>query len=86
MGRSMDSHKRARQLIVDQLCALSGGPCFYIGRDMKTSHTGLKITDLEWNANLELTRQALEKNGISRQDQAEFLSMFERFKTDIVEG
>jgi hemoglobin len=44
-GRSMDSHKRARQLIVDQLCALSGGPCFYIGRDMKTSHTGLKITD-----------------------------------------
>ncbi len=24
-GRSVDSHKRARQLIVDQLCALSGG-------------------------------------------------------------
>jgi hemoglobin len=86
MGRSMDSHKRARQLIVDQLCALSGGPCFYIGRDMKTSHTGLKITDSEWNANLELTRQALEKNGISGQNQAEFLSMFERFKADIVEA
>jgi hemoglobin len=86
MGRSMDSHKRARQLIGDQLCALSGGPCFYIGRDMKTSHAGLKITHLEWNANLELTRQALEKNGISHQDQAEFLLIFERFNADIVEA
>jgi hypothetical protein len=53
---------------------------------MKTSHAGLKITHLEWNANLELTRQALEKNGISRQDQTEFLLLFERFKADIVEA
>lgn len=86
MGRSMDSHMRARQLIVDQLCALAGGPCFYIGRDMKTSHTGLKITDSEWNANLELTRQALDQNGIDSREQAEFLSMFERYKADIVEA
>jgi hemoglobin len=86
MGRSIDSHKRARQLIVDQLCALSGGPCFYIGRDMKTSHMGLKITDSEWNANLQLTKQALEKNGIGSQEQADFLSMFERYKADIVEA
>ena len=86
MGRSLDSHKRARQLLVDQLCALSGGPCFYIGRDMKTSHMGLKITDSEWNANLELTRQALEKIGIGRTEQAEFLSMFDRYKADIVEA
>lgn len=86
MGRSMDSHKRARQLIVDQMCALSGGPCFYIGRDMKTSHMGLKITNAEWNANLELTRQALEKNGIRRQEQADFLSIFEGYKADIVEA
>lgn len=85
-GRSMDSHKRARQLIVDQLCALSGGPCFYIGRDMKTSHTGLGITDSEWNANLDITRQALEKNGIRGPEQTEFLSMFERHKADIVEA
>lgn len=85
MGRSIDSQKRAGQLIVDQLCALSGGPCFYIGRDMKTSHAGLRITGLEWDANLALTRQALEKNGIGRQEQAEFLSIFERFKADIVE-
>jgi hemoglobin len=86
MGRSTDSHRRAQQLIVEQICSLSGGPCYYIGRDMKTSHAGLRITQSEWDANLELTRQALQTNGIESREQAEFLSVFELYKTDIVEG
>ncbi len=40
-GFSTDSVKRIRQLIVDQLCAAAGGPCFYTGRDMKKTHAGL---------------------------------------------
>ncbi len=28
MGRSIDSNRRARQFLVDQICALAGGPCF----------------------------------------------------------
>jgi len=34
-GRSLDSRQRTRQLIVDQVCSLAGGPCVYTGRDMK---------------------------------------------------
>ena len=30
-GHSGDSIKRIRQLIVDQLCAVTGGPCVYTG-------------------------------------------------------
>jgi hemoglobin len=86
MGRSIDSHKRAQQLIVDQICSLSGGPCYYIGRDMKTSHAGLGITDSEWEANLEFTRAALKKNGVGDRERAEFLSLFERYKSDIIEA
>ena len=41
VGHSADSIKRIRQLIVDQLCAATGGPCVYTGRDMKTAHAGL---------------------------------------------
>jgi hemoglobin len=84
-GRSIDSHKRSRQLLVDQICSLSGGPCYYIGRDMKTSHAGIGITESEWTANLELTKQVLESKGVSSREQAEFLSLFERYKNDIVE-
>ncbi|HSM78020.1 MAG TPA: hypothetical protein VLT57_10360, partial [Bryobacteraceae bacterium] len=36
-GRGADSLRRAKQLLKDQLCALTGGPCTYIGRDMKTA-------------------------------------------------
>ena len=86
MGRSIDSHQRAQQLIVEQICSLSGGPCYYTGRDMKTSHAGLGITESEWQANLELTKAALEKNDVGDREQAEFLSLFERYKHDIVEA
>ncbi|HMH43916.1 MAG TPA: hypothetical protein VK557_10570 [Pyrinomonadaceae bacterium] len=35
-ARSIDSQQRGRQLLVDQICRLAGGPCYYTGRDMKT--------------------------------------------------
>ncbi len=85
-GRSIDSHRRSQQLIVDQICSLSGGPCYYTGRDMKTSHAGLGISEEEWTANLELTRHVLENRGIGSREQTEFLSLFEKYKNDIVEA
>src|SRR5690348_18344435 len=51
-GRSLDSVRRGRELLVGQMCALSGGPCVYTGRDMKTSHGGLGITTAEWEASI----------------------------------
>jgi hemoglobin len=84
-GRSIDSHNRTRQLIVDQVCKLSGGPCVYIGRDMKTSHQGLGITEQEWLDNLKYTDAALVNNGIADPERAEFLELFERYRGDIVE-
>ena len=83
-GRSLDSLGRARQLLVDQMCALAGGPCVYIGRDMKTSHAGLQITESEWDANIRYTLQALVKHKIPEKEKAEFIALFERYKADIV--
>jgi hemoglobin len=85
MGRSVDSHNRARQLLVDQMAALAGGPVVYIGRDMKSSHAGLAITMDEWEINLAYTRAALDKFKIPAQEQAEFIVLFERYKSEIVE-
>jgi hemoglobin len=85
-GRSHDSVIRSRQLLVDQMCALSGGPCSYIGRDMKTSHSGLGITDAEWVTNMEASDEALVKNGVGAAERADFLALFERYRDDIVEA
>ena len=84
-GRSVDSHNRARQLLVDQMAALAGGPVVYIGRDMKSSHAGLGITKDEWEINLKYTRAALDKFKIPAQEQAEFIALFEKYKSEIVE-
>jgi hemoglobin len=85
-GRSNDSVIRSRQLLVDQMCALSGGPCNYIGRDMKTSHSGLGITDVEWETNMNASDAALAKNGVGDAERTEFLALFERYRDDIIEA
>jgi hemoglobin len=38
---SLDSRRRNRQLTLDYLCAATGGPAFYVGKDMKSAHAGL---------------------------------------------
>src|SRR5436190_17595579 len=48
VGLSDDSKKKLRQHFVEFLCNATGGPCVYIGRDMKTSHAGLGITEDDW--------------------------------------
>jgi hemoglobin len=85
-GRSVDSRSRTRQLLVDQICALAGGPCVYTGRDMKTAHAGLGITESEWDANLQYTVAALRKHGVAEPEQSEFVSLFNRYKDEIVEA
>ncbi len=82
-GRSADSLKRARQLLKDQLCAMTGGPCVYVGRDMETAHGGLAINDAEWAANMKYMSAALDKNNITGRDKEEFLELVESLKKHI---
>ncbi|MGD1157785.1 MAG: group 1 truncated hemoglobin [Terriglobia bacterium] len=84
-GRSLDSRQRARQLLVDQICSLAGGPCVYIGRDMKAAHAGLGITEAEWQANMQHVSAALEKYSVALREKEEFLAIFQKYKDDIVE-
>jgi hemoglobin len=85
LGHNSESDRRNRQLLVDQLCALAGGPCVYIGRDMKTTHAGLQINEEEWQANMRHALAALDKFKIPPKEQQEFLALFEQYKNDIVE-
>lgn len=84
-GRSQNSLVRGRQLIVDQICNLSGGPCVYIGREMKPAHQGLAITEAEWESAGKKMTAALQKFKVAEPDQQEFMAMIEKLKVDIVE-
>jgi len=85
-GHSKDSLGRIRQLVVDQLCAATGGPCIYIGRDMKTAHQGMGITEADWNAAVGHLIATLDKFKVPEKEKNEVLGAVSSFKVDIVES
>lgn len=84
-GHSKESLGRIRQLVVDQLCAATGGPCIYIGRDMKSSHQGMGISEADWNKAVGHLVATLDKFKVPEKEKAEFLALASSLKTDIVE-
>jgi hemoglobin len=72
-------------LVVDQLCAVTGGPCVYIGRDMKGVHAGLGITEKDWMAAVGHLTSTLDKFKVPSAGKGEVLTAISGLKTDIVE-
>jgi hemoglobin len=70
--------------LADQICDAAGGPCAYLGRDMKTTHTGMGITEAEWNATVEDLVKSLNKFKVGQKEQQELLSALGAMKKDIV--
>jgi hemoglobin len=70
--------------LADQICDATGGPCAYIGRDMKTTHKGMNITEAEWNATVEALVKALDKNNVAAGAKTALLGALGPMKPDIV--
>ncbi len=85
IGHSVDSKKRIRQHILDQFCAATGGPCVYTGRDMKTTHGGLGITEADWDAAAKHLAASLDKFKVPAKEKGELLAFVTTLKKDIVE-
>lgn len=85
LGHSEDSTKRIRQHILDQFCAATGGPCIYTGRDMKTTHKGLGITEADWDAAAKHLVASLDKFKVPEKEKNEILAFVTSLKKDIVE-
>jgi hemoglobin len=85
VGASDNSKARIRQLVLDQLCAATGGPCVYIGRDMKTVHKGLGITEEDWNISVKILMNTLNKFKVKEREQKDVVTALSGLKADIVE-
>ena len=79
------SKQRIRQLVVDQLCAATGGPCVYLGRDMKSSHAGLGITSRDWELAVNHLVATLEKFRVPAKEKNEVLTAISGLRPQIVE-
>jgi hemoglobin len=76
--------EKLKSNLADQICDATGGPCSYLGRDMKTVHKGMKITEAEWTATVENLVKALDKNNVGAQTKTELLGALAPMKADIV--
>jgi truncated hemoglobin YjbI len=74
-----------RDRVIDLLCEITGGPCVYKGRDMKTAHKGMGITETDWTIAVDLFTKALNKRNVAAREQKEFLQIIRNMKSLIVE-
>ena len=84
-GHSQDSLKKLRQNLVDLVCSATGGPCYYVGRDMKTAHAGMGITEAQWDSSVADLVASLDHFKVGETEKTELLGAVSSFKKDIVE-
>jgi len=75
---------RLKRLLVEQICAGTGGPCTYTGRDMRSAHAGMGITDAQFNALVEDLVKTLDKFKVPEKEKGELLGILGPMKPSIV--
>ncbi len=84
--RGEDGIQREEQLLVDFLCSSAGGPMYYTGRDMKTLHKGMKLSESDWSALLGHLNATLEAFQVPQAERDDVVALVQSTKLDIVEA
>ena len=82
--RGEDGIRREKQLLIDFLCASAGGPLYYTGRDMATSHKGMGISEGDWQILIGHLNATLDKFSVPAPERQEVLAFVNSTKTDMV--
>ena len=75
---------RLKKNLVDQICQGTGGPCMYTGRDMRTAHKGMNITDAQFNTLVEDLVKSLDKFKVPEKEKGELLGILGPMRSQIV--
>jgi hemoglobin len=78
------NQERVKEQLVDQLCALSGGPCIYKGADMKSAHANLDIKKSDFHALVEVLQQSMDARGIPFRTQNQMLALLAPMHRDTI--
>jgi hemoglobin len=84
--RAEDGLNRSKQLLIDFLCSGAGGPVYYTGRNMKTSHKGMGISESDWSVFLGHLHATLEAFQIPQAEHDEVVAFIQSTKNDMVEA
>ncbi len=83
--RYQDSDReRVVQVVTEFICAGTGGPQQYTGRDMLTTHRGMNINETEYLAVIDDIMAALDKHGVGEREKQEVLMICYSLKGEIL--
>jgi hemoglobin len=74
-----------REQLTQLICELSGGPCTYLGADMKTAHVGMGISNAHFDAVAEDLAASLDTANVPQPEKMELLAILGKMRQDIVE-
>ena len=72
------------RVVTEFICAGTGGPQEYTGKDMLTTHRGMNINEAEYLAVIDDIMVALDKNEIGDQEKMEVLMICYSLKGEIL--
>ena len=84
-NRGLDGLRREKQLLIDYLCASAGGPLYYTGRDMTTSHKGMGISESDWQVFIGHVEASLATFEVPATEHTEVLAFVGGLKSEVVE-
>lgn len=73
-----------RRLLIEQICAASGGPCTYSGRSMEEAHSGMNLTDKDFDIFVEDLIAAMNEVKVPSPLQQELLGLFGPMRPQVV--
>ena len=77
--------ERLKKEVADQLCEVTGGPCTYTGRSMRTTHDGMQVTAGEFEVVMQHLEAALDELNVPRTEHDELTGLLRPMRDDIVE-
>ena len=83
--RGEDGLQREKQLIINFLCSSTGGPVLYTGRDMVTSHRGMRISDSDWPLFMGHLNDTLDHFELADPEKNDVRAFIQTTKAEIVE-
>jgi len=81
--RNVD-HDDLRRLVIEQLCEATGGPCKYTGRSMEEAHSGLNLTNADFDAFVGDLTGALDEAKVPKATQKKLLAILGPMRPEVV--
>ena len=83
--RGEDGLEREKQLLINFLADASGGPMYYTGRDMATTHRGMGIDQADWQIFIEHLQATLSAMQVPEPEAAAVVGFIQSTRDEIVE-